>query len=94
MKMVTRCGGFAGTKSTAPWTVLKSPLPSAATTTRVELAAGGAALVVKVQAWSVVKPGEGAAGGGQDAGIDLDDVFVAVAQDVVVRDKWSPRCRE
>ncbi len=56
IKTVTRFGGLAGTKSIAPCTVLKSPLPSAATTTRVAFAAGAAALVLNVHPVSVVTP--------------------------------------
>ena len=43
--MTTRWLLLAGTKSIAPWTVEKSPLPSAATVTALALAAGPAALV-------------------------------------------------
>jgi hypothetical protein len=58
MKIVTRRAGRSGTKSTAPCTVAKSPLPSAATTSRVLSAAGGVWRVPKVQrmAWACSTP--------------------------------------
>ena len=54
MKRVMRRAGWSGTKSTAPCTVAKSPLPSAATTRCVLSAGGGAARVAKVQVMAVV----------------------------------------
>ncbi len=48
----------AGMKSRAPWTVEKSPEPSAATRSEVVPAAGPEALAEKVQAELPVNPGK------------------------------------
>ena len=58
--MTTRFVLFAGTKSTAPCTVAKSPVPSAATVSASLPAAGPLVLVEKFQTVFSAKPTKGA----------------------------------
>ena len=56
MSMVSRRAGLSGAASTAPCTVLKSPEPSAATTTRSPVKPAGRVLVRNLHAAAPVRP--------------------------------------